>query len=144
MELQKALNVQVANWSVLYTKLHNYHWYVKGPSFFNLHAKFEELYDEAGAVVDEVAERLLAIGGKPAASMKEYLEFATLSEAGNEASAKEMVAALIADYKALKEQLVELAAVADDKNDNVTNDLAIGLIGKIDTHVWMLTAYIEG
>lgn len=143
MELQKALNVQVANWSVLYTKLHNYHWYVKGPSFFDLHAKFEEFYDEAGAVVDEVAERLLAIGGKPAASMKEYLEIATLNEAGNEVSAKEMVATLAADYKALKEELVELAAVADNKNDNVTHDLAVGLIGKIDLHVWMLGAYIE-
>src|SRR5690606_29508236 len=112
MDLQKALNVQVANWSVLYTKLHNYHWYVKGPSFFTLHEKFEELYNEAAEVVDEVAERLLAIGGKPVASLKEYLEVATLEEAGNESTANEMVAALVADYKKIKDELVQLAAAA--------------------------------
>ncbi len=144
MDLQKALNVQVANWSVLYTKLHNYHWYVKGPSFFTLHEKFEELYNEAAEVVDEVAERLLAIGGKPVASLKEYLEVATLEEAGNESTANEMVAALVADYKKIKDELVQLAAAAEDANDDVTNDLAIGLIEKLDTHIWMLSAYIEG
>lgn len=144
MDLQKALNVQVANWSVLYTKLHNYHWYVKGPSFFTLHEKFEELYNEAAEVVDEVAERLLAIGGKPVASLKEYLEVATLEEAGDESTANEMVAALVADYKKIKDELVQLAAAAEDANDDVTNDLAIGLIEKLDTHIWMLSAYIEG
>lgn len=143
MDLKQALNVQVANWSVLYTKLHNYHWYVKGSQFFTLHEKFEELYDEAAEVVDEIAERLLAIGGKPVASLKEYLETTTLQEAGNETTAKEMVAALIADYKKIKDELVELAEAADEQNDFVTNDLAIGLIEKIDTHVWMLSAYLE-
>lgn len=47
MNLQTALNVQISNWSILYTKLHRYHWYVKGPLFFTLHEKFEELYNEA-------------------------------------------------------------------------------------------------
>jgi starvation-inducible DNA-binding protein len=72
-QLVSILNKQIANWSVLYTKLHNYHWYVKGGQFFTLHVKFEEFYNEAGLHVDELAERLLAIGGKPAATLKEYL-----------------------------------------------------------------------
>ena len=57
-KLQEVLNRQIAGWSVLYTKLHNFHWYVKGPHFFTLHAKFEELYNLATANMDEVAERL--------------------------------------------------------------------------------------
>lgn len=142
MELQTSLNVQIANWNILYTKLHRFHWYVKGPLFFTLHAKFEELYDEAGLVVDQLAERLLAIGGQPVATMKEYLETATLTETNNEAKASDMVTTLVSDYKAVKEQLVELADLADQKNDNITNDLAVGLIEKIDTHVWMLSAYL--
>ncbi|WP_019156445.1 Dps family protein [Robertmurraya massiliosenegalensis] len=142
MNLQTALNVQISNWSILYTKLHRYHWYVKGPLFFTLHEKFEELYNEAALTVDEVAERLLAIGGQPVATMKEYLETATLSESGNETKASEMVASLVNDYKAIKEQLVELADLADEKNDVNTNDLAVGLIEKIDTHIWMLNAYL--
>ncbi|MFE8702972.1 Dps family protein [Cytobacillus sp. FJAT-54145] len=142
MNLQSSLNLQIANWNVLYTKLHRFHWYVKGPLFFTLHEKFEELYNEAGLVVDGLAERLLAIGGEPVATMKEYLETATLIETNNEATASEMVAALVNDYKHIKEDLVQLAELAEGQNDVITNDLAVGLIEKIDTHVWMLTAYL--
>jgi starvation-inducible DNA-binding protein len=142
MNLQTALNIQISNWSILYTKLHRFHWYVKGPLFFTLHEKFEELYNEAALTVDEIAERLLAIGGQPVATMKEYLETATLTETNNETKASDMVASLVADYKAIKEQLVELSVLAEDNNDVITNDLATGLIEKIDTHVWMLTAYL--
>lgn len=60
----EVLNKQVADWSVLFTKLHNFHWYVKGPQFFTLHEKFEELYTESATHIDEIAERILAIGGK--------------------------------------------------------------------------------
>lgn len=142
MSLQTALNVQISNWSILYTKLHRFHWYVKGPLFFTLHEKFEELYNEAALTVDQIAERLLAIGGQPVASMKEYLETATLAETNNETKASEMVAALVSDYRAIKEQLVELSSLAEEHNDVITNDLATDLIEKIDTHVWMLTAYL--
>lgn len=62
------LNELVATWSVLYTKLHNYHWYVNGSSFFTLHEKFEELYDAVTLNLDEVAERILSTGGKPVAT----------------------------------------------------------------------------
>ena len=58
----EVLNKQVADWSVLFTKLHNFHWYVKGPQFFTLHEKFEELYTESATHIDEIAERILAIG----------------------------------------------------------------------------------
>ncbi|HIW33187.1 MAG TPA: DNA starvation/stationary phase protection protein, partial [Candidatus Paenibacillus intestinavium] len=67
--IQEQLNRQIANWSVLYVKLHNYHWYVKGTQFFTLHAKFQELYEEATLHVDEIAERLLAVKGQPLAKM---------------------------------------------------------------------------
>jgi starvation-inducible DNA-binding protein len=142
MELNTALNVQIANWSIVYTKLHRFHWYVKGPLFFTLHEKFEELYNEAGLVVDQIAERLLAIGSEPVASMKEFLETATLGETNNETKASDMVATLVQDYKTIKEELVQLAALAEEKSDVITNDLAVGLIEKIDTHVWMLNAYL--
>ena len=65
MTLEQVLNQQIANWNVLYTKLHQFHWYVKGPHFFNLHAKFEELYEEAASTIDEFAEQLLANSGSP-------------------------------------------------------------------------------
>lgn len=58
------LNKQVATWIVLYTKIHNFHWYVKRPQFFTLHAKFEELFNEVTLHMDEIAERLLTLGGR--------------------------------------------------------------------------------
>jgi starvation-inducible DNA-binding protein len=67
-QLTDIVNKQIANWSVLYIKLHNYHWYVKGPQFFTLHEKFEQLYNEAALHIDELAERLLALGGAPVAT----------------------------------------------------------------------------
>jgi starvation-inducible DNA-binding protein len=142
MTIQSELNLQIANWSLLYTKLHRFHWYVKGPLFFTLHAKFEELYDESALVVDQVAERLLALGGEPIATMKEYLETATIQETANEAKASDMVATLVKDYKHINESLKQLADLAESENDTITNDLAVGLIEKIDTHVWMLNAYL--
>ncbi|MFB6467349.1 Dps family protein [Cytobacillus sp. Hz8] len=142
MNLQTALNVQVANWNILYTKLHRFHWYVKGPLFFSLHAKFEELYEEAATVIDETAERLLAIGGEPIATLKEFLETTTLTEDNNEKTAKDMVTTLVHDYQKVKEDLIVLADLAEKANNHAINDLAVGLIGKIETHVWMLSAYL--
>ncbi|MFC5732514.1 Dps family protein [Cytobacillus gottheilii] len=141
-KLYSALNVQISNWSVLYTKLHRYHWYVKGPNFFALHAKFEELYNEAANVVDEAAERLLAIGGKPVSTMQEYLNTSTLTEDTAPATASEMVANLAADYTQLKKELEDLAALAADQNDDLTNDFAVGLMATLDTHIWMFNAYL--
>lgn len=142
MDLQTSLNLQIANWNILYTKLHRFHWYVKGPLFFSLHAKFEELYEEAATVIDETAESLLAIGGQPIATLKEFLETATLTETNNEKTSKDMVASLVNDYQKIKEDLVVLADLAEKANNQVINDLAVGLIGKIETHVWMLNAYL--
>ena len=142
MTIQSELNLQIANWSVLYTKLHRFHWFVKGPLFFTLHAKFEELYDEAALVVDQVAERLLAVQGEPIATMKEYLETASIQESINETKASDMVATLVKDYTQINESLKQLAELAEAENDTITNDLAVGLIEKIDTHLWMLNAYL--
>ena len=79
-DVVKELNQQVANWTVAYTKLHNFHWYVKGPNFFSLHEKFD--YNEASQYVDDLAERILAIGGNPVGTLKESLEISIVDEAG--------------------------------------------------------------
>lgn len=142
MTIYEKLNVQIADWSVLYTKLHRFHWYVKGPAFFTLHAKFEELYNSAALTVDQLAERLLAIGGQPIATMKEFLETSTLQESANETKSTEMVGTLVQDYSKIKEGLVQLAELAESQNDTITNDLAVGLIEQIDTNLWMLNAYL--
>ena len=103
--IQVVLNKQIANWGLLYVKLHNFHWYVKGNQFFTLHVKFEELYNEAALHVDELAERLLSIGGQPAATMKAFMELSSLKEASGTETATKMVEAVIEDFTILTQEL---------------------------------------
>lgn len=141
-QLANVLNKQIANWSVLYTKLHNYHWYVKGEQFFTLHVKFEELYNEAALHVDEIAERLLAIGGQPVATMKGNLELASVQEANGSESSQEMVQAIINDFSIIIGELKEGMSLAGEMDDETTGDMLLAIHSGLEKHVWMLTAYL--
>lgn len=140
--VEQVLNQQVANLNVLYVKLHNYHWYVKGDNFFSLHSKFEELYDEVTLKMDEVAERLLAIKGKPAATMKEYLELATIQEAAGNEDNRGMVQKLIEDFATLSEELQEGIEVAEKAEDIPTADMLTGFKTDFEKHMWMLRSFL--
>ncbi|MEX3617508.1 Dps family protein [Paenibacillus glucanolyticus] len=141
-ELQQILNTQVANWSLLGVKLHHHHWFVKGPQFYVLHEKFEELYNAAAGYVDELAERMLAIGAKPAATMSQYLKLATLQEASNEKSAEQMVGQLVADFEQLAVELKAGIDAANQEGDDATADLLTGMVSDVQKHTWMLNAYL--
>lgn len=140
--LEQILNQEVANLNVLYVKIHNYHWYVKGEHFFTLHAKFEELYDDVTLKMDEVAERLLTIKGSPAATMKEYLELATIQEASGKEDARKMVQTLIEDFATVSEELQEGIRIADEAGDEPTGDLFIKIKNDLEKHMWMLRSYL--
>ncbi|MDK8538455.1 Dps family protein [Staphylococcus haemolyticus] len=141
-DVVKELNQQVANWTVAYTKLHNFHWYVKGPNFFSLHEKFEELYNEASQYVDDLAERILAIGGNPVGTLKESLEISIVDEAGKNYSAEQMVEALSNDLTHISEQLVKSIEVAGEAGDDVSEDMFIGMKNSVDKHNWMFKSYL--
>ena len=141
-EVVKVLNQQVANWTVAFTKLHNFHWYVKGPNFFSLHTKFEELYDEASQYIDDLAERILAVGGNPVGTLKESLELSIIDEAGKGYTAEQMVEALSVDFDNVSKQLGEAIEVASKAEDDVTEDMFIGMQTNIDKHNWILKSYL--
>ena len=141
-EVVKVLNQQVANWTVAFTKLHNFHWYVKGPNFFSLHTKFEELYDEASQYIDDLAERILATGGNPVATLQESLELSIIEEAGKGYKAEEMVEELSKDFDNISKQLEQAIEVASNAEDDVTEDMFIGMQTNIDKHNWMLKSYL--
>lgn len=140
--LNEHLNKLVATWSVLYTKLHNFHWYVNGVSFFTLHTKFEELYNEVTLNLDEVAERILSRGGKPVATLKEHLVLSYVEEATGKETTEKMVETTIADFKiimtAIKETM-EIAALEDDKR---TEDMLNAKYQSLEKHEWMLKAFL--
>ncbi|MCO7126544.1 DNA starvation/stationary phase protection protein [Sporolactobacillus shoreicorticis] len=138
------LNQQVANFGLFYTKLHQLHWYVKGPSFFTLHIKFEELYDEVTAILDEVAERLIQIDGEPYSTLQEFLEHATIKEKPYTKllSEDEMVQIAIDDLVQLRDELAEGIVLADQEGDAVSNDLLIAVKNKIDKDIWFYSSFL--
>lgn len=136
------VNKQVANWNVLYVKLHNYHWYVKGPQFFTLHTKFEELYNEAALHIDELAERLLALGGKPLATMKDYLAVASVHEAKGNETAEEMVEEIVRDFETMIQELKAGMDYAGEIGDETTGDMLLGIHQSLEKHVWMLKSFL--
>lgn len=136
------LNKQVATWSVVYTKLHNFHWYVKGPQFFTLHAKFEELYNEATLHMDEIAERLLTLGGKPVATLKEHLELSDVEEATGKESTDQMVETVVKDFDKIMQSLKKGMGEAAKDEDDMTEDLLNAVYQSIEKYQWMLKAFL--
>jgi starvation-inducible DNA-binding protein len=143
MTIEQVINQQIANWNILYTKLHRFHWYVKGPHFFTLHAKFEEYYEEAAATIDEFAEQLLIIGGRPISTLKESLQLATIEETSETLTAEEMVQSIVHDFSLIIDELKNGMEVAEQNNDEVTKDMFLGLIGKLNKHNWMLQSFLQ-
>lgn len=140
--LEQVLNQQVANLNVLYVKVHNYHWYVRGDKFFTLHVKFEELYNDITLKMDEVAERLLTIKGSPVATMKEFLDITTIQEADGKEDASKMVQNLIEDFATVAEELEEGIDLAENSHDHVTGDLLVTIKGDLEKHMWMLRSLL--
>ncbi|AIE61116.1 Dps family protein [Bacillus methanolicus] len=141
--LIQALNKQVANWTVLYVKLHNYHWYIKGRHFFTLHEKFEELYNEAAVHIDELAERILALKGKPVATMKECLEISSIKEATGDEKEEDMVRTISEDFSKMLGELQDAVHLAEEADDEGTADMLISIKKSLKKHAWMFNAYLE-
>ena len=141
-ELIESVNKQVANWTVLFTKLHNFHWYVKGPHFFTLHTKFEELYNEAAVVIDEFAERILALEGKPVGTMKECLEISSIEEATGSENEQDMVKTLSKDFAKIADELQKGIEIAQKAEDEGTADMLLGVKKSVKKHLWMFNAYL--
>ncbi|HZG14371.1 MAG TPA: Dps family protein [Candidatus Bathyarchaeia archaeon] len=140
--LMDTVNKQIANWTILYVKLHNFHWYVKGPQFFTLHTKFEELYTEASLHIDELAERLLALGGQPVATMRGCLERASVKEAQGNETAEKMVDITVQDFGIMIQELKEGMKLAEEVDDETTGDMLLAIHSSLEKHVWMLQSFL--
>lgn len=137
-----ALNQQVANYGVLFVKLHNYHWYIKGPDFLTLHVKLEELYTWVSEQYDVVAERLLMNNGAPSATLKDYLEQTTLEEAKSGLSADEMVESVISDFQQIRKEMLDAIEHLETQDVTVEDDL-LAQAKEIEKQIWMLRATLK-
>jgi starvation-inducible DNA-binding protein len=140
------LNTLLADEYLLYTKTRNYHWNVVGPQFNDLHKFFESQYNDLNAIVDDVAERSRALGGKALGTMAEFLKFTRLKEQTDHyPDARDMIANLLADHEALIYQLrVDLETCTEQYYDAGTTDFLTGLMEQHEKMAWMLRAFLEG
>ncbi len=141
--LAKKLNELLANYEIYYQNLRNFHWNVTGPNFFELHAKFEELYNAANLGVDEVAERILTLGIRPLSSYDEYIKNATIKEAKEVHDAKQMVEIVRDNLNTLLNLEREVLEIAAEQNDEGTVSMMSEYITGKEKVVWMLSAYLK-
>jgi len=140
----RELGLLVADYQVLYQKLRNYHWNVKGPQFFELHNQFMTMYEEAATRVDDFAERILALGDRPPSTLKEQLGLARLKEDPEVPAADKMVQNVAADLTTLTAALRKGAKVAADANDERSFNLLTETADAQEKTTWMLRAYLGG
>ncbi len=137
----QGLNRLLADTTVLYEKLHAFHWYVSGPQFFVLHEKFEELYNRFAAISDDLAERILTVSGKPVATLREVLDLADIAEYDGATAAQDMVATLVRDLDQLLEKSARVIESAESAGDRGTVNLLDGFRDEWQKTRWMLNAW---
>ncbi len=141
-DITASLNGLLADQSVFYQKLRIYHWTVKGPMFFQLHVKFEEMYNASALSVDELAERIVGLQGRPLGTLADHVQHAALKEDQGITSANEMVAALIADLQTIVSRMRAVVAQASEQNDALTANLVEAMADDSEKSIWMLQAYL--
>lgn len=135
------LNILLADYHIYYQKLRNFHWNVIGKNFFDLHEKFEELYDDAKLKVDEIAERILTLRYQPTSNLSDYLKTSNLKESKSDISDLKMIEALLKDHGLLLKQMRKVTKVADTAGDEGTIDLIGAYIRELEKTSWMLDAW---
>jgi len=137
-----ALNELLANYSVHYQKVRNFHWNVKGSDFFDLHELFEQLYNEAFNNIDAIAERIRVFGETPLSTMKDYLDKADIKETGTDLDSDIMVRETLSDFRILLDSMIKTVDVAIDQEDSGTEEMVKKFINTIEKHHWMLSAFL--
>lgn len=141
-DLAAQLNNLLSNYQIQYMNARGFHWNIKGKNFFELHLKFEEIYDQLLLKVDELAERILTIGGQPLHAFSDYLERAEIQEAKSITDGNEAVTTLLNGFTLLLKQQREILGVASDADDEGTAALMSDYIKEQEKLVWMLKAYL--
>jgi starvation-inducible DNA-binding protein len=133
----------LADYQVFYTNLRGLHWNIQGDKFYELHELYEEYYNEFAEKIDEVAERIVILGGVPANSFSVYLKQATVKEISGVSNWKTGVSNVLETLQFLLGKLRELQGLAIKSGDVGTVSLANHGIKHFEKKVWMLSAYLK-
>ena len=141
-ETIELLNGLLANFQVYYQNLRGLHWNIRGKRFFDLHAKFEELYNQAQLRIDEIAERVLTLGGTPLHSFDDYIKNNKLKVGKNINNDEEAVELVIKSLSGLLKIEREILEKSDEISDEGTNSMMSDLITEQEKDIWMMLAFL--
>jgi len=140
--IAEGLSRLLADSYTLYLKTHNYHWNVKGPLFNTLHQMFETQYTELAAAVDEIAERIRALGEPAPGSYKAYARLTTIEEEDSVPEAEQMIRQLLKGQEAVVRTARSVIGAADAANDEPTADLLTQRMQVHEKNAWMLRSMV--
>lgn len=141
--LADKLNVLLADYMVFYQNTRGLHWNIKGEKFFELHLKFEELYNNLLLKVDEVAERILTLGGVPLHTFEDYTSTAAIKAAKNVSDGRKAVGLILDSFEIILIKQRELLSLSTDADDEGTNSMMSDYIREQEKLVWMYSSYLN-
>lgn len=136
------LNKLLASYQVFYMNVRGFHWNVKGEQFFQLHVKFEELYEELVVQIDEIAERILTLGRSPLHTYEDFLKTSNVKSSKGITEGKACVSEVLNGFNLLLESQRAILADASDANDEGTASQISDYISAQEKHVWMYNAFL--
>ncbi len=139
-KIAAALKGYLADATLVYFKTHTFHWNVEGPQFYSLHLMFEKFYETIWESLDEVAERIRALGEKTSPNLEALLKMASLKESAASLEASKMMTILHEDYLALAKKAHEVGVIAEGFGDQVTVDMMTEKSTFLEKAAWMLHA----
>lgn len=142
-KLAGKLNVLLANYSVFYQNTRGYHWNIKGREFFELHVKFEELYTDLIAKIDEVAERILTLGETPEHAYANYTEVSSIKVSGKVTDGIEGAKQILEALQIIISIQREILELSGDAGDEGTNALMSDYISEQEKLVWMYSSFLK-
>ena len=141
-KLATKLNTLLANYSIFYQNTRGYHWNIKGEKFFELHVKFEELYNDLLLKIDEVAERILTLGDAPAHNYSDYRKVATIKESKQVSDGITAIKDILDSFRTVIALQRELLGLSADAGDEGTNALMSDYIRAQEYLLWMYGTYL--
>ena len=142
-EIADGLSRMLADSYTLYLKTHNYHWNVTGPLFNTLHLMFETQYTELATAVDEIAERIRALGHQAPGSYAAFSRLTSIAEEEGVPSAEQMIADLVAGQEAVARTARSVFPVVEAAGDEPTADLLTQRMNLHEKTAWMLRSMLE-
>jgi len=137
------LNALLADFQIYYQNLRGFHWNIQGKEFFELHVKFEELYTDAAMKVDEIAERILTVGGTPLHSFEDYLATAHIKPVKHVHDGETSVKTVVANLEHIVSHEKEIKDLAGENNDGGTEDQMSALVEEQEKTLWMYKAWLK-